>query len=315
MIKNENTNQNEVRNSIPFKYVPTPTNLMFFVDSDCLKMLILLMQEESYWKSKGKLVDGYFFKSIDDLKKHMLMSNDQDVRLTLDALYINKLIDIIPQGQQHKASKIKINQERINEVDKMTITDVEKFLPKVLRLKRGSKCSYLDKKGVNSITPEATILSTNCTSDCTSDCTQHSTPKLYNIDKSNKIDNNIIVDNIIAEVPREKDSNNPNLISKGLIDDSNGKHLMDASATKAAAQTKEQTKGNVINEDKLGIKLKQDFDRLEREDFYKNLYSYSIAELKDLQNKRPTLPLSMNDTEKGYIVYQSTKILRSKGVS
>jgi len=304
------TKKNEVKDGIPYQFTANPLNLMFILDSDCLKMLNLLIQEESYWKSKGKLVDGYFFKSIDDLKKHMLMSNDQDVRLTLDALYINKLIDIIPQGQQHKASKIRINLERINEVDKMTITDVEKFLPKVLKLKRGSKCSYLDKKGGNSITPEATILST----DCTSNCTQHSTPKLYKIDKSNnidKIDNNIIVDNIIAEVPREKVSNNPRLISKGLIDDSNVK----ASATKATAQTTEQTKSSITNGDKLVLKLNQDFDRLDREDFYKNLYSYSTAELKDLQSKRPTLPMSMNDNEKGLIVYHSTIALREKEAS
>ena len=299
------TKKNEVKDGIPYQFTANPLNLMFILDSDCLKMLNLLIQEESYWKSKGKLVDGYFFKSIDDLKKHMLMSNDQDVRLTLDALYINKLIDIIPQGQQHKASKIKINQERINEIDKMTITDVEKFLPKVLKLKRGSKCSYLDKKGANSITPEATILSTNCTSDCT----QHSTPKLYNIDKSNNIDK--IDNNIIAEVPREKVSNNPRLISKGLIDDSNVK----ASATKSAAQATEQTKGNITNGDKLVLKLNQDFDRLDREDFYKNLYSYSTAELKDLQSKRPTLPMSMNDNEKGLIVYHSTIALREKEAS
>lgn len=302
--------KNEVKDGIPYQFTANPLNLMFVLDSDCLKMLNLLIQEESYWKSKGKLVDGYFFKSVDDLKKHMLMSNDQDVRLTLDALYINKLIDIIPQGQQHKASKIKINLERINEVDKMTITDVEKFLPKVLKLKRGSKCSYLDKKGANSITPEATILSTNCTSDCT----QHSTPKLDKIDKLNnidKIDNNIIVDNIIAEVPREKVSNNPKLISKGLIDDSNVK----ASATKAAAQATEQTKSTITNGDKLVLKLNQDFERLDREDFYKNLYSYSTAELKEIRKRIPTLKIGMSSSDQDNMKYYTTMAIRKKEAS
>ncbi len=306
MIENENTKQNEVRNSIPFKYVPTPTNLMFFLDSDCLKMLILLMQEESYWKSKGKLVDGYFFKSIEDLKKHMLMSNDQDVRLILDALYINKLIYIIPQGEQHKASKIKINLERINEVDKMTITDVEKFLPKVLKLKRGSKCSYLDKKGANSITPEATILSTICTPDCT--------PKLYNIDKSNnidKIDNNIIVDNIIAEAPKEKDRNSPKLISMGMIDDSKGK----VSATKTTNQATEQTKSSITNGDKLVLKLNQDFNELDREDFYKTLYTYSTDELKEIRKRISTLEIGLSSSEQDYMKYYTTIAIRRKEAS
>jgi len=302
MIENENTKQNEVRNSIPFKYVPTPTNLLFFLDSDCLKMLILLMQEESYWRSKGQLVDGYFFKSLEDLKKHMLKSNDQDVRLTLDALYINELIDIIPQGEQHKASKIKINLERINEVDKMTITDVEKFLPKVLKLKRGSKCSYLDKKGANSITPETTILSTNCT------------PKLYNIDKSNnidKIDNNIIVDNNIVEAPKEKDPNSPQFTSKGIIDDSKGK----ASATKTTTQATEQTKSSITNGDKLVLKLSQDFNELEREDFYKTLYTYSVDELKEIRKRIPTLKIGLSSSDKDNMKYYTTIAIRRKEAS
>ena len=56
----EEKTQDVVKDAIPYQFTPTPTNLMFFVDSDCLKMMNLLIQEESYWKSKGKLVDGYF---------------------------------------------------------------------------------------------------------------------------------------------------------------------------------------------------------------------------------------------------------------
>jgi hypothetical protein len=144
--------QSEVQNGVPYQFTASPLNLMYVLDSDCLKMLNLLIQEQSYWKSKGKLVDNYFFKSVNDLKEDMFMSNDQDVRLTLEALYVNGLIDVIPQGEQHKASKFKINLEKISEIDKMSILDVKKFIPKIFRLKRGAKCSYM-LKGEKRISP------------------------------------------------------------------------------------------------------------------------------------------------------------------
>lgn len=137
---------NEDKDVIPYQFTASPLNLMYSLDSDCFKMMNLLIQEDSYWNSKGKLVDNYFFKSVNDLKEDMFMSNDQDVRLTLEALYVNGLIDIINQGEQHKASKFRINLERISEIDKMSILDVKKFLPRIFKLKRGSICSYMKKE-------------------------------------------------------------------------------------------------------------------------------------------------------------------------
>ena len=137
--------KNEVKDSIPYQFTANPLNLMFIMDSDCLKMLNLLIQEESYWKSKGRLVDNYFFKSINELKEDMFMSNVQDVRLTLESLYVNKLIDVIYQGEQRKSSMIKINHEKICEIDRMTITDVKKFCEKISKLNRGAKCTYTHK--------------------------------------------------------------------------------------------------------------------------------------------------------------------------
>jgi hypothetical protein len=155
-MKKEKT-QNEVHDGVPYQFTASPLNLMYVLDTDCFKMLNLLIQEESYWKSKGKLVDNYFFKSVNDLKEDMFMSNDQDVRLTLEALYVNGLIDIINQGEQHKASKFRINLERIIEIDKMSILDVKKFLPRIFKLKRGSKSSYMQKEEKRISPPELKI--------------------------------------------------------------------------------------------------------------------------------------------------------------
>lgn len=304
MIKTKN--QNEVHDGVPYQFTASPLNLLYALDSDCFKMLNLLIQEQSFWKSENQLVNGYFFKSLNELKEDMFMGNDQDVRLTLEALYINGLIDIIPQGEQHKSNRLKINLERIKVIDKMSITEVKKFFPRICRLRRGTKCSYIDRKDVSSIEPGVLKLNTNCTSD--------STPKLYNIDKSNnkdKIDNNIIVDNIIAEAPMEKNSNNLQFSSKGIIDDSTG----NASAIKAAAQATEQTKKYPTNGDKLVIKLNQDFKRLDREDFFNNIHNYSTEELKDLRRRIPSIPIDMNDNERGLIKFHCTITLNGRNAS
>ena len=298
---------NEVKENVPYQFTASPLNLLFVLDSDCLKMLNILIQEESFWRSKKQLVDGYFFKSLNDLKEDMFMGNDQDVRLTLEALYVNGLIDIINQGEQMKASRFKINFEKIVEIDKISILEVKKFFPKIYRLKRGSKCSYVDRKGVGSIEPVVLKLSTICTSDSTS--------KLYNKDKLNnkdKIENNIIDDIFIVETQREKDSNNPKITSKGIIDDSKGKQEIDASATKTAAQIIEPPKGQIINGDRLVIKLNKDFTMLDREDFYMNLNTYSTEDLNELRKRLPTIPIIMTDDEKGHIQYHSLIALKKK---
>ena len=305
--------ENEVKENVPYQFTASPLNLLFVLDSDCLKMLNILIQEESFWRSKKQLVDGYFFKSLNDLKEDMFMGNDQDVRLTLEALYINGLIDIINQGEQMKASRFKINFEKIVEIDKISILEVKKFFPKIYRLKRGSKCSYVDRKDVSSIEQGVSKLSTNCTSD--------STPKLYNKDKINnkdkieKIENNIIDDIIIFETQREKDSNNNKSTSIGLIDDSKVKQEIDASATKAAAQTIEQEKRPITNINNLRLKLNQNFNRFEREKFYESLYSYSTVELEDIGKMAPNLPMRLNDTERRDFMLHATTALKGKRAS
>ena len=327
MIKTKT--QNEVHDSVPYQFTASPLNLMYVLDSDCLKMLNLLIQEQSYWNSKGKLVDNYFFKSVNDLKEDMFMSNDQDVRLTLEALYINELIDIIPQGEHHKASQFKLNLEKINEIDKMSITEVKKFLPRICKLRRGTKCSYIDRKDVSSIEQDVPKLSTNCTS--------ISTPKLDNINNKDKSDNlknkdkvenidkienenkienvnkvndknkvnnniideninveNIIVEDVIVDEINKSQVNTSLFISKDNLSISNGGKVVNATTPQAVAQATKQTRDNITNEDPLITKVTEEFDRLKSNDFYKKIYTYSTEELKDLETKVYTLPMSEN---------------------
>lgn len=322
----EKSKQNEVKGSISYQFTASPLNLMYVLDSHCFKMLNLLIQEESYWKSKGKLVDGYFFKSLNDLKEDMFRANEQDVRLTLEALYVNGLIDIIPQGDQMKASKFKINLEKIIEIDQISILDVKKFFPRIIKLKRGSKCTYVERKDF--VSEQGVLMtSTNCTPDCITDCntdsTSDCTPKLYNVDKVNnqnkKNENNIIDNNIInndkVQVEVEKDSINSKLVSKEMIDKPNGSQVIDASATRATAQSEVLTKGEVTNEDKLAIKLKTDLNRLEAQEFYKSLDSYSIDELKHAQWLVQCVDMDLRGIDIYNIKYYTERAIRKKNAS
>ena len=201
-MKNEKLNDEK---KIPYQFTANPLNLMYILDSDCLKMLNLLIQEESYWRSQGQLVDGYFFKSINELKEDMFMSNDKDVRLTIEALFINGLIDVIPQGNVHKASKFKLNMEKIMDYDSMTITDVKKFAQRICKLPRKSTCTYMNRNDL--ATKQSGKVDTKCSTDCPPDCT----PKLDKSDSLNNLDllnisyclnnieNDIINNNIIIE--------------------------------------------------------------------------------------------------------------------
>ena len=243
-MKNEKLNDEK---KIPYQFTANPLNLMYILDSDCLKMLNLLIQEESYWRSQGQLVDGYFFKSINELKEDMFMSNDKDVRLTIEALFINGLIDVIPQGNVHKASKFKLNMEKIMDYDSMTITDVKKFAQRICKLPRKSTCTYMNRNDL--ATKQSGKVDTKCSTDCPPDCT----PKLYKSDSLNNLDllnisyclnnieNDIINNNIIIENKNFKQDHSHSLNNQ--IEDKeiipvyyNNQQISDASIPQVDAQ-------------------------------------------------------------------------------
>ena len=321
--------ENEER-KIPYQFTANPLNLMFILDSDCLKMLNLLIQEESFWGSQGQLVDGYFFKSINELKSDMFMANDQDVRLTIEALYTNGIIDVINQGDKHKASRFKINQEKIKEIDSKSILEVKKFCPLIRKLKRGSLCSYMEKTTcplaenteVDDTIPDSvqvpgsgTNCSTNCSTDChtncTTDCSPTCTPKLDKSDLLNKsysinnIDDNIINNNIINNEDIEKGSFhslNPSIgQNEQITTNLNEKQIVNASAPQAAAHGIDSTKINT-KEETLVMEFYQAFKKTAYPEFRRSLEKYTTEELKYIQEQLPALGLKGHDID-GYITY------------
>lgn len=338
-------NENE-REKFPYQFTASPLILMYIMDSDCLKMLNLLIQEESYWRSQGKLVDGYFFKSINDLKEDMFMTNDQDLRLTIEALYRNGLVDVINQGEKRKASKFKINMNKIIEIDSKSIIEVKKFYPRICKLKRGDVCTFMKRKDcINDQNKEVgnvsnidkvfestanctTDCNTNCTTDCNTHCSTTCTPKLdksyllNKSDSSNKIDDNINNNNIIinnnnniAKENIEKESLDPLNIhiedNKKDKVDINDQKVIDASALLAVAQRLEPIK-KMTKEEQLINEFCQACKEMEEKEFYKNIQHYSYNELKYINEKIPTLSIKMNDNKKGYIKYHIAMLQKKK---
>lgn len=194
-MENSKTNAVDSTAKITYQFTAVPTNLIYLLDSDCFKLLTLLIQEHSYWNSKNRLEDDYFFKSIEEIQNTLFMKNDQDVRLTIESLYVNGFIDVVMLGKKHQSNKFKINWNKIQEYDNISITDIIKFHSPITKMKRGTKCTYTNN------TDCTTKCTTNWTTNCSPNCSPNCTPTLDNIDKLDNINNkeNNIYNNILLE--------------------------------------------------------------------------------------------------------------------
>lgn len=137
--------------TINYQFITAPLNLLYVCDVYTYKLLLTLMQKESYWKSKDKLSsDGYFYMSIEEIGDTILLSDRSDIRCTIEPLYINGIIDVkctgVGRGTKKKiANEFKINYDKIIEFDKMPLYDIKEFGIRIEKLKRGTKVTY-DKK-------------------------------------------------------------------------------------------------------------------------------------------------------------------------
>lgn len=131
------------------RFTPCPTILIYLLDSDCLKLFMILSQKESYYRNKGKLDNGYFQITIDDISKYLKLKNKNDVRCVIEALYSNKLIDVICTKVKGRniPNQYKINWDKVNEYNKLSLYDIIEFEQYISKLERGSKTTY-DKKNI-----------------------------------------------------------------------------------------------------------------------------------------------------------------------
>ena len=199
---------------IEYQFIAAPLTLFYVCDVYTYSLLLALIQKETYWKSKGKLSDdGYFFMSIEEISDTIYLFDRADIRCTIEALYINDIIDVrcngLGRGAKNKiANEFKINYGKIKEYDEMSIFDIKEFNIRIEKLKRGTKVSY-DKQELEEASKEPRKkVNTKSVQDSTQVSKQYSkqvstqvstqiasnvaTTTIYNIDnlnKKEKIDN------------------------------------------------------------------------------------------------------------------------------
>lgn len=187
---------------IEYQFIAAPLTLFYICDVYTYSLLLALIQKETYWKSKGKLSDdGYFFMSIEEISDTIYLFDRADIRCTIEALYINDIIDVrcngLGRGAKNKiANEFKINYGKIKEYDEMSIFDIKEFNIRIEKLKRGTKVSY-DKQDLEEVRKEprkkvntkSVQVSTQVSTQIASNV---ATTTIYNIDnlnKKEKIDN------------------------------------------------------------------------------------------------------------------------------
>ena len=98
---------------IDYQFVALPTELVFALDPYCLKTIAVMIDRESYWKSRNKVFNGYFTLSVEELAECLCLENWKDARLTLEALYRAGLIDVKAEAGKRLGAKVKLNWEEM----------------------------------------------------------------------------------------------------------------------------------------------------------------------------------------------------------
>lgn len=139
-------------NKMDYKYCKIPVNLMYLLDSDCYKAISLLIQQESYWKNKNQLKDGFFYKSVGELAKCFRAKNMQDVRLILQTLQENNLIEIKTSKGGRTSNHYRINWESINALSAKTIQETlnDEMIKTKKRGKKNKNIDSYDSKKIDS---------------------------------------------------------------------------------------------------------------------------------------------------------------------
>lgn len=176
-------------NEIPFTRLPT--KLIYTLDSDLLKMLAILIQQESYWIEHKKIGnDGSFYKPIKEFADCFRKKNLQDIRLILQTLQAEGFIHIISSKGGKQANYYRICWDKIASYNDTTIPQLLQF-PMIKTAKRKNKKTIED----------STILYQQSVEDSTELYQQDSslivqgcTPTIENIINKN---NNITIDNSV----------------------------------------------------------------------------------------------------------------------
>lgn len=174
-------------NEIPFTILPT--KLIYTLDSDLLKMLAVLIQQESYWIEHKKIGnDGTFYKPIKEFAECFRRKNYQDVRLILQSLQAEGFINIINGKGGKQANHYRICWDKIATYNDMKIPQLIQS-PMIKKAKRTGKKNIEDSTDLYQQREIDSTISYQQDRDLiVRDCTT-------TIDNIKNINNNITIDN------------------------------------------------------------------------------------------------------------------------
>lgn len=165
-----------------------PTKLIYTLDSDLLKMLAILIQQESYWKEHKKIgSDGCFYKPVKEFADIFRKKNLQDVRLMLQTLQSEGFIEILSSKGGKQANYYRICWNKIEAYNDIPIPQLINA-PMLKTIKRATKKSIGDSTALyQQIENDSTISYQQDNSLIVRDCTT-------TIDNIQNINNNITID-------------------------------------------------------------------------------------------------------------------------
>ena len=203
---------------INYSFTAMPTNFIHMMDTDCYMLMALLLSTESFWAAKGRLENGWFYKSIDEISSTLgrSLSSRKDTSRVIEALYRRKLIDVKEPNGKKLTLQFKVNHDEIKRIAAIPINDILAFNDKIERLSRDEPLTYNRHKNSSSETENKAVIETNCPAICL----EKSPTTLESLEGIEEIkDNNIILDksNIIdfsaEHTTRMQDSNDTTLES------------------------------------------------------------------------------------------------------
>lgn len=147
-----------------------PANFAYIMDSDCLQLMIIFINTENYWNSKGKLDNGYFFMSHDDISKATKVS-DRKIPNVIEGLYRGGVIDVISNGFEkgkRQTNRFRINWDKVEELSKISISDIITFGDvRIEKCKFGDKLTYcLNEEKENIEMSNNNNFGNNCNNKC-----------------------------------------------------------------------------------------------------------------------------------------------------
>lgn len=174
---------------IDIQFTRLPTKLIYTLDSDLLKMLAVLIQQESYWKEHKKIgSDGSFYKPVKEFADIFRKKNLQDVRLMLQTLQSEGFIEILSSKGGKQANYYRICWNKIEAYNNIPISQLVNN-PMLKTIKRTTKKSVGDSTALyQQIESDSTILYQQDRDLIVRDCTS-------TIDNIQNINNNINIDN------------------------------------------------------------------------------------------------------------------------